>query len=189
MKESKGFTVLELLIVVAIIGILAAIVLGQVKSAKARAQDKAIAENLLSARSEMGLYYSNNGTYGQYGFTGTTFVTGNSSKCFAETSGTGTSVFNNGSSAHSIKLVAIAGEANSQSGGTIIDLTTDKLTNAKCASYGNTAAVSVTLATNTAQSWCIDSSGFSGVVDGSSTNSATTTFIYDAVNNAITCNI
>jgi len=183
----KGFTVLELLVVIAIIGILAAIVLGQVKSARNKAQDKNIADNLLSARTEMGLYYSNLGTYGTYGFSGGTFSTGNNSHCFAQSAAVA-SVFANSSSTQSEKIIQMLTEANNQSGGTIIDLAIDKLSNVKCASNNTTGAISVTLSTDTSKSWCVDSAGFSGIINGSSSVSPTTTFLYNATSNVISCN-
>lgn len=56
MNFKKGFTLLELLVVVAIIGILASVVLAMLTSAKKKGQDSAIKEQMTSLRSEAELY-------------------------------------------------------------------------------------------------------------------------------------
>ena len=63
MKNRKGFTLIELMIVVAIIGILAAIAIPQFASYRQRAQDsaaKSALKNLATAQED---YYAQNDTY------------------------------------------------------------------------------------------------------------------------------
>ncbi len=57
----KGFTLMELLVVVGIIGILATIVIGMLSSAQKKGKDSAIKEQMASLRSEAELYAIGNG--------------------------------------------------------------------------------------------------------------------------------
>jgi prepilin-type N-terminal cleavage/methylation domain-containing protein len=65
MKNSnKGFTLLELLVVVAIIGILASVVMGMLTNARKKSQDSALKEQMTSLRSEAELFaIANNNSY------------------------------------------------------------------------------------------------------------------------------
>lgn len=56
----RGFTLLELLIVVAIIGILAAISLSYLGQSKTKSIDGGIKSDLVNARSQAEVYYTNN---------------------------------------------------------------------------------------------------------------------------------
>ena len=56
MKAKKGFTLVEILIVVVILGILAAIVIPQFTSASTEAKESALMSNLQSIRSQIELY-------------------------------------------------------------------------------------------------------------------------------------
>lgn len=59
----RGFTLIELLVVVAIIGLLSSVVLGSLTSARTKAADAAIKQQLLQMRSAVALHHS---TYGNY---------------------------------------------------------------------------------------------------------------------------
>jgi prepilin-type N-terminal cleavage/methylation domain-containing protein len=63
MQTKKGFTLLELLVVVAIIGLLAAVVIGVLGSAKKKGEDSAIKEQMSALRSQAELYANANGGY------------------------------------------------------------------------------------------------------------------------------
>jgi prepilin-type N-terminal cleavage/methylation domain-containing protein len=60
---NKGFTLLELLIVVAIIGILTAITFDYLGSSKERGADAGTKQNLVNARPQAEVYFSNNESY------------------------------------------------------------------------------------------------------------------------------
>lgn len=70
-KNNKGFTLIELLVVIAIISILTTVILFAVRSAKNKATDKAIQENLLTVRVQANLYFD---TLGQGSYGGSTPV-------------------------------------------------------------------------------------------------------------------
>lgn len=63
-SNKKGFTLIEILVVIAIIGVLASIVMSSVNSARAKAQDASIKANLNSLRIQAAVYRSDNGDYG-----------------------------------------------------------------------------------------------------------------------------
>lgn len=56
MKARKGFTLVEILIVVVILGILAAIVIPQFSQASTQAKENSLASNLQTMRSQISLY-------------------------------------------------------------------------------------------------------------------------------------
>ncbi len=59
----KGFTLLELLIVVSIIGILAALILASINNSRGRARDTAIKQSVLEMKKLLELEFLNSGTY------------------------------------------------------------------------------------------------------------------------------
>lgn len=64
MRKMRGFTLLELIIVVALIGIITAITLVLLGDARAKGSDTAIRSQVTSARSQAELYYHlNNSSY------------------------------------------------------------------------------------------------------------------------------
>lgn len=61
MKKEKGFTLIELLMVVAIIAIITAITIAALGTSRSRGTDGAIKKQILEARSQSELYWTNNG--------------------------------------------------------------------------------------------------------------------------------
>ena len=59
----KGFTLIEMLIVVAIIGILASVVIIGIGPAQQRARDSRRASDMKQVQTSLELYYNKNGTY------------------------------------------------------------------------------------------------------------------------------
>lgn len=142
-KQDKGFTFIELLISITIIGIFSTIVLGTVNVARLKGRDSAIKEQFHSLRTQVSLYQIDTGNYG------TADNTGNSASCT-----TAGSVFVNS------KISELVTASEKSSGG-----------QATCASDRSKWAVSVPLATDATKSWCTDSTGFAseGYVDTEAT--------------------
>ena len=61
--NEKGFTLLELMIVIAIIGILASLAQPSYKAAVRKSREAALKENLYNIRSVLDQYYADNGKY------------------------------------------------------------------------------------------------------------------------------
>ena len=74
MKSSKGFTIIELLVVVAIISVLAAIVLVNVTAYINQGKNAAIKGNLATILTNGAVFYDTNGNY--TGFCSNAYVTG-----------------------------------------------------------------------------------------------------------------
>jgi len=63
MKNKKGFTLIEILVVVSIIGFLTTIVLVSLNSAKEKAQETAGIQQLKEVKNAINMFYSDNGYY------------------------------------------------------------------------------------------------------------------------------
>ena len=61
--KQKSFTLIEMLIVVVIIGILAAALIPRLQSVQARARDTVRKTDLANIRNALELYYNDNSTY------------------------------------------------------------------------------------------------------------------------------
>ncbi len=61
--NEKGFTLIELLVVIAIIGILSSVVLGSLKSARAKARDAYRKSSLRELQTALELYYGTHNVY------------------------------------------------------------------------------------------------------------------------------
>ncbi|MHB8174919.1 MAG: type IV pilin protein [Nitrospirota bacterium] len=62
-KDKKGFTLLELMVVIAIIGILATLAQPQFKTAVLKSKEAALKEDLFNFRNVLDQYYADNGKY------------------------------------------------------------------------------------------------------------------------------
>lgn len=66
-NKKRGFTLIELMVVISIISLLSSVVLASVKSARMKAQDSKVKTQLLSIRNAAGLAMTSSGNYGNAG--------------------------------------------------------------------------------------------------------------------------
>lgn len=142
--RSRGFTLIELLVVIAIIGILSAVVLASLNTARSKGNDAAIKSNLDTIRTQGGIFYDTNNSYGTT--TGATGTTG----CTAAN----TMFLYDNNIANAIKA------ADAAAGGTAGTLTYI-VCNMGAAASGAPWAVYLKTTNNTSgnNGWCVDSTG------------------------------
>lgn len=63
-RHSRGFTLIELLVVIAIIGILSSVVLASLNSARTKARDATVLQNMDAISPQAIVYQDANGTFG-----------------------------------------------------------------------------------------------------------------------------
>lgn len=61
LNNRKGFTLIELLVVIAIIGVMSSVVMASLNNARSKGKDASIKASMSSIRSQVELYYDNNG--------------------------------------------------------------------------------------------------------------------------------
>ena len=65
-RTTQGFTLIELMVVISIISLLSAIIFGAVSTARLKATDVRRAQDIITLRNALNLYYLNNGSYPNY---------------------------------------------------------------------------------------------------------------------------
>lgn len=134
-KKSRGFTLIEILVVMSIISLLSSIILAATSSARGKARDAAVKTNMIGARSAIEVFYTTGNTYGSQAFT-------------ADCGGTVSGAF--GDTA-----------VQAQIDGAIAKSGQTAATAAKCFSNGVSFVLGVQYYTTTASGWCVDSLGSS----------------------------
>lgn len=154
-NKMKAFTLIELLVVITIIGILATIVIVNLNSARGRAQDAAITEQMSQIRSQTALYYSDNFGYSVQG--ATSYSNGTQAAC-APASGWANTAF-----ADADFQKSVAGIFKNSTVPPQCVLGTNSAANSQ--SWAMFAKMRV----DSTSYWCVDSSGASVKVQGAGT--------------------
>ena len=132
-KSNRGFTLIDLLVVIAIIGILSSVVLASLNTARSKGSDAAIKADLNNIRAQAELYYDNSSN--SYG----TFA---SAACDASPA----AVFND----QNVKQALAHAISQSGQSGTSAS---------NCVSNNTSWAAAVTLKSANTTAWCVDSTG------------------------------
>lgn len=138
----KGFTMIELLVVVAIIGLLSAVVLGAMTLGRLKAADANIQANLHTIQIEMEYVYGNTNSYGSKEYQSQITYTNNSAPSAA-----GLPIYSTDTTIRNALISALA-----QNGGAGIWAVGPTNSN-------NTYAVAFRLKTDSTYWWCIDTNG------------------------------
>jgi prepilin-type N-terminal cleavage/methylation domain-containing protein len=138
-KSTTGFTFVELLVAIAIVGVLSAVVLANVRSAKLSASDKAIVASLQNLQVQAEYYYDNDGAK--------SYCLGGSANCLV-----GTNICTRNLFANSLIQSAYSAAQDSGWGGS----------SARCYSKSDAYAIAVSLKSGTGPiadgtAWCVDS--------------------------------
>ena len=143
-QHSTGFTLIELLVVIAIIGILSSVVLASLNTARAKGADAAVKAALSNIRAEAEIYYDNtSNTYGAAYTASACPSSSNTSMFWADA-----------------QIQAGLAQAASAGGG--------GMSGTRCATDGNDYAISIRLKSNTANYWCVDSTGAAKIITNAS---------------------
>ena len=152
----RGFTLIELLVVIAIIGVLASVIIASLGTARDKARDAAIIENMLSLRTTAALYYSENGSYAANNSNFT------KNDC-PNPGGSLTSIFHTGGGPIASQINSLIQQTELLYGGSFPGVSAGK-----CASNATNYAIAIPMSTQEAapsiiQYFCIDSEGFAKI--------------------------
>lgn len=146
-KKSAGFTIIELLMSIAIVGILASIILVAVNSSRTKGKESSIVSNISNIRAEAALYFTDyNGSYGSSNNLNLANCTSN-----GNTASTGLAVF------YHPDIERFITAAAELSGGQIVNpgTATATVTRTTCRKYNQTWAIAVTNASGNG-AVCVD---------------------------------
>ena len=140
-SRNRGFTLLELLIVLVIVGVLTTIVLVATSSARKKGGDAGVKSNLHTIRNQAAIFFTNNNNFGAT-YDGNSGGGGPGDECPSYNNITGESMF------RVDKIIVNA-----------ITKATDDGSGSNWCYNSSVWAVAVSLKSNPAYSWCVDSSG------------------------------
>ncbi len=146
MKNKKGFTLMELLVVIGIIGILAAVILSSLGSGRDKSVDAAIKSSLVNARTQAQLFYDkNSNTYA----TASSVCTATVGTLFADPT-----------------IAAQITQVDAQNGSFANSIV--------CSSTTSAFAIASVLKTNTSKAYCIDANNAGKLITLSTAGDAST---------------